>query len=151
MDLVREYALSLPLTVIVELFRHSQQGSWSFSSLVKSNGEDAHAVQYAARTSVPHGVYALSAPVLPPTADHALGWATYGTGAGRSFVVVLVFRLEHFVSEVEVIICTCEKMVLSAIWNGVRHLIVKDDLLAGLVTLRRAACHVGCHSKLTLP
>ena len=36
--------------------------------------------------------------------------------------------------------------MLSAIWNELRHLVVKDDLLAG-VTLRRAACHVGCHSK----
>lgn len=41
-------------------------------------------------------------------------------------------------------------MVLWAIWNELRHLVVKDDLLAG-VTLRRAACHVGCHSKPKIP
>jgi hypothetical protein len=68
-------------------------------------------------------------------------------------VVVLISRLgvEHSVGKAKVIMRTCEKMVLSAIWNGVRRLIVKDDLLAGLVTLRRAACHVGCHSGLTIP
>ena len=62
-------------------------------------------------------------------------------------VVVLISRLgvEHFVGKAKVIIRTCEKMMLSAIWNELRHLVVKDDLLAG-VTLRRAACHVGCHT-----
>src|SRR6202521_5736293 len=68
-------------------------------------------------------------------------------------VVVLISRLgvEHFVGKAKVIIRTCEKMVFSAIWNGARHLIVKDDLLAGLVTLGRATCHLRCHSRLTIP
>jgi hypothetical protein len=59
---------------------------------------------------------------------------------------VLVFRLEHFVGKDQVIIRTCKKMVLSAIWNEWRHVVVEDDLLAAMVG--RAACHMGCHNPL---
>ena len=66
-----------------------------------------------------------------------------------SFVVVVpISRLgvEHFVGKAKVIIRTCEKYgtVLSSI--VVRPFVVTVDLLAGLVTLSRAACHVGCHT-----
>ena len=68
-------------------------------------------------------------------------------------VVVLISRLgvEHFVGKAKVIIRTCEKYgtVLSSI--VVRPFVVTDDLLAGLVTLRRAAWPRRMPYKLKIP
>ena len=71
------------------------------------------------------------------------------TLAGIPFVVVLVFRLEHFVGKFKVMFHTCENftgMVLSTIPSVVKH-----DLPGRVVTVTWVVHYVGSHSRLTVP